>query len=78
MVMTSSKSELVTAKHVLPGHIGMSRDFHHLLGIKDLSLVKVQSVSYGPSDIKGMILHPHEDTDQKVKYKTFKYLRLWT
>ena len=70
MVMTSSKSELVMAKHVLPGHIGMSRDLRHLLGIKDLSLVKVQNVSYGPSDIKGIILHPHEETDQKVKYKT--------
>ena len=68
MVMTSSKKELVMAKHVLPGHIGMSRDLQHLLGIKDLSLVKVQSVSCGPSNIKGIILHPFEDTDQKVHY----------
>ena len=65
MVMTSRERSSV-AKPVLPGHIGISRDLQHLIGVKDLSLVKLQNVSYGPSDIKGIILNPCEDTEDKV------------
>lgn len=67
MVMTSRERSSV-AKPVLPGHIGISRDLQHLIGAKDLSLVKVQNVSHGPSDIKGIILHPCEDNEDKVLY----------
>lgn len=67
MVMTSRERSSV-AKPVLPGHIGISTDLQHLIGAKDLSLVKVQNVSYGPSDIKGIILHPCEDNEDKVLY----------
>lgn len=79
MVMTSSESSTLIkqksrepgmAEHVLPGHITVSRELRHLLGIEDLSLVRIQNVSYGPSDIKGIILHPFGDTEQEVKHKT--------
>ena len=75
MVMTSSQSsappkhnscQLGITSHVLPGHIAISRELRHLLGTKDLSLVKIQSVSYEPSDIKGIILHPFGDAEPKV------------
>ena len=78
MVMTSSSSstlnditkrgshKLGVASHVLPYHIVMSNELRHLLDTKDLSLVKVQSVSYGPSVIKGIILHPFGDNTQEV------------
>lgn len=77
MVMTSSSSstlnditkrgshKLGVASHVLPHHIVMSNELRHLLDTKDLSLVKVQSVSYGPSVIKGIILHPFGDNTQE-------------
>ena len=77
MVMTSSQNstplkhnsyQLGVASHVLPDHIAISRELCHLLGTSDLSLVKIQSVSYGLSDIKGIILHPFGDTEQKVKF----------
>ena len=78
MVMTSSSSstlnditkhgshKLGVESHVLPHHIVMSNELRHLLDTKDLSLVKVQSVSYGPSVIKGIILHPFGDNTQEV------------
>lgn len=78
MVMTSSSSstlsaitkhgshKLGVASHALPHHIVMSNELRHLLDTKDLSLVKVQSVSYGPSVIKGIILHPFGDNTQEV------------
>ena len=82
MVMTSSSSstlsaitkhgsqKLGVASHVLPHHIVMSNELRHLLDTKDLSLVKVQfSVSYGPSVIKGIILHPLGDNTQEVYIK---------
>ena len=79
MVMTSSSSSTlsaitknssqVMASHVLPHHIVMSNELQHLLDTKDLSLVKVQSVSYGPSVIKGIILHPFGDNTQEVYIK---------
>ena len=81
MVMTSSSSstlsaitehgshKLGVASHVLPHHIVMSNELQHLLDTKDLSLVKVQSVSYGPSVIKGIILHPLGDNTQEVYIK---------
>ena len=81
MVMTSSSSstlnditkhsshKLGVASHVLPHHIVLSNELHHLLDTKDLSLVKVQSVSYGPSVIKGIILHPFGDNTQEVYIK---------
>lgn len=75
MVMTSrehnilSKQEpliLQQAKHVLPGHVGVSRDLCHILDLKELSVVRLQSVSYGSAVIRGIVLHPHEDVRQKV------------
>ena len=81
MVMTSSSSstpstitkhsscKLGVASHVLPRHIVMSNELRHLLDTKDLSLVKVQSVLYGPSVIKGIILHPFGDNTQEVYIK---------
>ena len=74
MVMTSSSSSTLSAitkhgSHVLPHHIVMSNELRHLLDTKDLSLVKVQSVSYGPSVIKGIILHPFGDNTQEVYIK---------
>ena len=83
MVMTSSSSstlklsaitkhgsqKLGVESHVLPHHIVMSNELRHLLDTKDLSLVKVQSVSYGPSVIKGIILHPFGDNTQEVYIK---------
>lgn len=78
MVMTSSSSSTLSAitKHgshklgvasrVLPHHIVMSNELQCLLDTKDLSLVKVQSVFYGPSVIKGIILHPFGDNTQEV------------
>ena len=81
MVMTCSSSstlsaiakhgshKLGVASHVLPHHIVMSNELRRLLDTKDLSLVKVQSVSYGPSVIKGIILHPFGDNTQEVYFK---------
>ena len=83
MVMTCSSSstlsaiakhgfhKLGVASHVLPhhGHIVMSNELRRLLDTKDLSLVKVQSVSYGPSVIKGIILHPFGDNTQEVYFQ---------
>ena len=81
MVMTGSSSSTLSAitkhgshklgveSHVLPHHIVMSNELRHLLDTKDLSLVKVQSVSYGPSVIKGIILHPFGDNTQEVYIK---------
>ena len=75
MVMTSREHNMLSeqqplilqqAKHVLPGHVGVSRDLCHILDIKELSVVRLQSVSYGSAVIKGIVLHPHEDMRQKV------------
>ena len=75
MVMTSSLNgasiqqkshDLGVAEHVLPGHAVMSRELSQLLNTRDLSLVKIQNISHGPSDIQGIILHPFGDTEQKV------------
>ena len=81
MVMTSSSGstlsaitkhgshKLGVASHVLAHHIVMSNELQCLLDTKDLSLVKVQSISYGPSVIKGIILHPFGDNTQEVYIK---------
>lgn len=75
MVITSSLNsatiqqkshDLGMAEHVLPGHVVMSRELSQLLNTRDLSLVKIQNISHGPSDIQGIILHPFGDTEQKV------------
>lgn len=60
---------LGVAEHVLPGHVVMSKELLQLLGTRDLSLVKIQNICYGPSDIQGVILHPFGDTEQKVLIK---------
>lgn len=84
MVMTSSEHNFLSeqqtvipllAKHVLPGQVGVSRDLYHILDLKDLSVVKLQSVSYGPAVIKGIVLHPHEDIRQEVNYSHFLLIR---
>ena len=81
MVMTSShcnslvkqkSSELGVAKQVLPGHIVMSKELRHLLSVKDLALVKVQSVSYEPAVIKGIVLHPFGDTEHRVNLHVYR------
>ena len=75
MVMTSREHNILSeqeplilqqAKHVLPGHVGVSRDLCHILDLKELSMVRLQSVSYGSAVIKGIVLHPLEDMRQKV------------
>ena len=75
MVITSREHNILSeqqplilqqAKYVLPGHVGFSRDLCHVLDLKELSVVRLQSVSYGPAVIKGIVLHPHEDMRQKV------------
>ena len=77
MVMTSREHNILSeqeqeplilqqAKHVLPGHVRVSRDLCHILDLKELSMVRLQSVSYGSAVIKGIVLHPHEDMRQKV------------
>jgi len=58
------------AEHVLPGHVVMSRELSQLLNTRSLSLVKIQNISHEPSDIKGIILHPFGDTEQKVITKS--------
>ncbi|KAK2573714.1 Peroxisome biogenesis factor 1 [Acropora cervicornis] len=76
MVMTSREHNILSeqeqeplilqqAKHVLPGHVRVSRDLCHILDLKELSMVRLQSVSYGSAVIKGIVLHPHEDMRQK-------------
>ena len=75
MVMTSREHKMLSeqqplilqqAKNVLPGHVGVSRDLCHILDLKELSVVRLQSVSYGSTVIKGIVLHPHEDMRQEV------------
>ena len=77
MVMTSSDNtirfeqgfcEVGQAEHVLPGHVIVSKDLCQLLDLKDLSLVKLQSISYGPAEINGIVLQPFENTRLKVYY----------
>lgn len=74
MVMTSSDNtirfeqgfcEVGQAEHVLPGHVIVSKDLCQLLDLKDLSLVKLQSISYGPAEINGIVLQPFENTRLK-------------
>lgn len=62
--------DLGVAGHVLPGHVVMSRELSQLLNTRDLSLVKIQNISHGPSEIQGIILHPFGDTEQKVIMKS--------
>ena len=75
MVMTSREHNILSeqeplilqrAKHVLPGHVGVSRDLCHILDLKELSVVRLQNVSYGSAVIKGIVLHPHEDMRGQV------------
>ena len=79
MVMTSRMNtaaikqkslDVGLAEHVLPGHVVMSRELSQLLNTRSLSLVKIQNISHEPSDIKGIILHPFGDTEQKVITKS--------
>ena len=66
MVMTSREHNILSEQEPLPGHVGVSRDLCHILDLKELSVVRLQSVSYGSAVIKGIVLHPHEDMRQKV------------
>jgi len=68
--MTHKSHDLGVAKHVLPGHVVVSRELSQLLNTRDLSLVKIQNITHEPSDIKGIILHPFGDTEQKVTKKS--------
>ena len=54
------------ADQVLPGHVVMSKELCRQLGMEHLSLVRLQSASYGPSDIQGIVLHPLENCPDKV------------
>ena len=61
-IFNQTSNEVAVENSVLPGHIALSKELLHVLGAGDLSIVKLQGISHGPLEIKGIILHPFGDT----------------